>query len=154
MTDRPVCGIDVGITGGLALLYDDRVHAVDMPVVDGEVDVDALVLVLRNVKPRLVVIEDVHSMPRDGVKQAFSLGNSLGSVRAAVAACGIPHRRISPQRWKKHFGLIKQDKEAARALAIQTWPGAECFSRKRDHNRAESALLAKYGADVIEVRAG
>jgi Holliday junction resolvasome RuvABC endonuclease subunit len=152
MTDRPVLGVDPGLVGGLALLYEDYVHAIDIPVVDGEVDVDAIVLVLRNVRPRLAVIEAVHSMPKQGVSSSFKFGQAYGALRGAVAACGIPHRLVTPQKWKKHFGL-GPDKEKARALAIQTWPGVGCFSRKRDKDRAEAALLALYGEQVFEGRA-
>jgi len=41
------------------------------------------------------------------------------------------------------------DKEKSRALAIQFWPGCGFFSRKKDHGRAEAALIARYGAETI-----
>ena len=40
---------------------------------------------------------------------------------------------------------LDNDAETSRARAIETWPAqAELFARKRDHNRAEAALLALY----------
>jgi hypothetical protein len=41
-------------------------------------------------------------------------------------------------------------KEQARALALGLWPGCtDTFARKKDHGRAEAALLAKFAAETI-----
>jgi hypothetical protein len=51
---------------------------------------------------------------------------------------------VSPAKWKRALGL--SDAETSRAKAIETWPTqAGLFARKRDHNRAEAALLGLYG---------
>jgi crossover junction endodeoxyribonuclease RuvC len=54
-------------------------------------------------------------------------------------------RHATPSRWKKALGL-NGEAEASRARAIETWPNrADLFARKKDHNRAEAALLGLYG---------
>jgi crossover junction endodeoxyribonuclease RuvC len=56
---------------------------------------------------------------------------------------------VSPAVWKKHFKL-PADKEASRALALPLFPAtAEHFARKKDHGRAEAALIARYGSEVL-----
>jgi hypothetical protein len=148
--NAPILGIDPGITGGVAFLYPDgRIDAIDIPVVGGEVDVDTLVRLVRERAPRLAVIEKAQAMPRQGVVSVFKYGTAYGALCAVTALCEIPTRLISPRKWKNHFGL-DADKEKSRALAIRLWPGCGHFSRKRDHGRSEAALLARYGAEVVQ----
>ena len=71
-------------------------------------------------------------------------------VRGVIAASGVPLHLVSPAKWKRHFGL-DADKEKARALALRLWPTrADLFGRKKDHGRAEAALLARYFAETRE----
>jgi crossover junction endodeoxyribonuclease RuvC len=63
----------------------------------------------------------------------------------ASSALAIPVRHVSPAKWKTALGL-NSDGETSRARAIETWPAeAKLFARKRDHSRAEAALLGMYG---------
>lgn len=148
MSERPILGVDPGITGGLAFLFSARVEAVDIPVVDGEVDTDTLAEIVRSYAPRFAAIERVGAMPGQGVSSTFKFGTAYGAIRAVVSTLGVPSRRVTPQKWKKAFGL-GPDKEQCRARAIETWPGAKCFSRKKDHGRAEAALIALYAREHL-----
>lgn len=142
-------GIDPGITGGIAFLYaDGTVAAYDIPNAGGEVDVDQVVKLLRTYVPERAIVERAQAMPKQGVSSTFKFGQAYGALRAAVVACGIPHHLVTPQSWKKHFKL-DSDKEKSRALAIRLWPGVGLFERKKDHGRAEAALIARYGAEVL-----
>lgn len=146
---RCVMGIDPGVTGGIAFLWpDDRIVAIDIPIVDGEVNVDELLTEIKLCSPRVAVVERASSRPGQGVSSTFKYGQAYGALRACCATLKIPHHLVSPTKWKKHFALDK-DKEKSRGLAIRLWPGAKCFGRKKDHGRAEAALLAKYGRDVL-----
>jgi hypothetical protein len=145
-----ILGIDPGITGGIACLRPDgTIVAEDIPVVGGEVDVDALVRKVRALAPRLAVIEKAQAMPRQGVSSTFKYGTAFGALRAVMTLCEIETHIVSPRRWKNHFGL-DADKEKSRAMAIRLWPGTALFERRKDHGRAEAALLARYGAEVID----
>ena len=92
-------------------------------------------------------IEHVHSMPRDGVKSAFSFGRSYGNLEAFLVAAGIPFERVTPTVWQKEFGLIKkkgetktQKKNRHKALAQELFPDI-----KLTHAIADALLIAEYG---------
>ena len=147
----PIVGIDPGVQGGIAFYHPldpASVAAFDTPVVANEVDVDSLVDLIQGRRPSHAIIERVHSFPKQGVSSTFKFGTAYGAVRAAVIALRIPYTLVTPTKWKGHYGL-SSDGELSRAMAMRLWPGAGCFARKKDHNRAEAALLARYGADVV-----
>ena len=157
-----VIGIDCGLTGGIAMLKESGlVTTAEMPIamkgagtgkVKNEVNGAALTMLLRDwVNGQgdevMVVVEQVSSMPEQGVASVMSLGDTRGCIRGVVAARGYPMHWVTPQRWKKHFGL-QADKELARAKAIQLYPQAP-LARKKDHNIAEAILIARYGWEVL-----
>lgn len=49
----------------------------------------------------LVLVEQVHSMPHDGVVRAFSFGTNYGMVLGALEAFGIPYSTVTPGKWQK-----------------------------------------------------
>jgi crossover junction endodeoxyribonuclease RuvC len=106
------------------------------------------VRVIAEASPAFAVVERASAMPKQGVVSVFKFGMAYGSLRTVVAVSKIPHRLVAPTVWKKHFKL-DSDKEKSRALAMQLWPGCGLFSRKKDHGRAEAALIARYGLEVL-----
>ena len=149
MTSLCIMGCDPGISGAIAFFFANAPHMVsaeDMPVCAGDVDAATLADRIKQMRPDLAIIERVHAMPKQGVSSTFRFGQSYGTIIGVVVALQIPVRFVTPGKWKRTFNL-PADKEAARAMALQTWPArSKLFSRKRDHNRAEAALLAKFGA--------
>jgi crossover junction endodeoxyribonuclease RuvC len=146
-----ICDIDPGITGGLAFYMPDRpdlIGAEDLPVVGGELDAATLARRIEEMAPALVILERVSAMPGQGVASTFKFGAAFGTIKGVTAALKVPLHIVSPTVWKKHFRL-GADKDEARALALRLWPASIHFSRKRDHNRAEAALLARFGAEVV-----
>jgi crossover junction endodeoxyribonuclease RuvC len=95
----------------------------------------------------LVVLESVHSMPKQGVASSFCFGQGLGMWQGIIAALGLPLEMPSPQRWKKEIMADQgRDKDAARFKAIQLFPTlATQLSRVKDDGRAEALLMAEYG---------
>ena len=92
-------------------------------------------------------LESVHSMPRDGVRSAFSFGKSYGNLEAFLVAAEIPFERVTPSVWQKEFGLIKRKgkthtakKNRHKALAQEMFP-----SVKVTHAVADALLIAEYG---------
>jgi len=145
-----IMGIDPGVTGGIAFYYPDNpghVIAEDIPVVAGEVDTDALATRVKQIRPTLAYIERASSMPGQGVASTFKFGAAYGALRATLSVMAVPHAIVSPQVWKRHFGLDK-DKEKSRAMAKRIWPGVAVFDRKKDHGRAEAALIALYASQT------
>jgi hypothetical protein len=61
---------------------------------------------------------------------------------------------VEPSVWKRRHKLRGKDKEGARQLAAQLFPSAHhLLARKKDHGRAEAALIA-LSADFIRVPRG
>lgn len=133
------------MTGALCCLSGGLiVDCIDMPVVDGQVSGLVIADWLSGWCVDVAVVERVHSMPRQGVASTFKFGQAYGTVLGAFGALRVPIVSVTPQRWKKDYG-IGSDKEAGRLLACDLWPDdAARFKRKKDHGRAESALLARW----------
>jgi crossover junction endodeoxyribonuclease RuvC len=90
----------------------------------------------------MVVYEQVHAMPKQGVTSVFSFGRSRGVVEGVIAALELPSLAVPPSRWKRDLG-VTADKTACRAVASRLLPaGASCWTLKRDDGLAEAALLA------------
>jgi hypothetical protein len=151
MTATCILGIDPGLSGAVAFYFPwapDRVAAQDMPVVAGEIDCATLAARILQMGPAFAVVERIASMPKQGVSSTFKFGASYGAIKGILAALKIQTHLVTPATWKKHFRL-DSDKEKARALALRTFAASpEHFSRKKDHGRAEAALLAVYGASL------
>lgn len=146
-----VLGIDPGLSGAIAFYFPSEpalIKADDVPVAGNEIDVATLAQRLAQMRPDVCIIERVGAMPKQGVASTFKFGVAFGMVRGVVAAAGIPMHLVTPPVWKRHFHL-DSDKEKARALALRLWPSSACFSRKKDHGRAEASLIARYGAEVL-----
>ena len=154
-----VTGIDPGMSGAIAFLAADGslMDVVDMPVfavtkrVAGKdrkkshINVHELASVIdKHGTGAQAVIELVGARQGDGVSQAFQFGFSAGAVHGACGALGMRIETVTPQKWKKHFGLAA-DKEQARQLATRRFPAqADKFKRKMDAGRAEACLIALY----------
>jgi Holliday junction resolvasome RuvABC endonuclease subunit len=154
MTASNFCigAIDPGGSGAIAFLFTgfpNTIASEDMPTAAGDIDGATLADRMATMRPDMVIIERVGAMPKQGVSSTFKFGKAYGVAIGVVAALKIPVHFVTPGTWKKHFNL-SADKEEARARALQLWPArAELFARKRDHNRAEAALIARYGAERI-----
>jgi crossover junction endodeoxyribonuclease RuvC len=120
-----------------------------MPVLAGDVSAQLLAMQMgyllkdrdAQVTYGCVVIEDVHSMPKQGVASSFKFGRGKGVVEGFFAGAGIPLRYVSASKWKKDIGL-SSDKEESRQRALEMWPEhAGCFMRVKDEGRAEAALI-------------
>ena len=147
-------GIDPGLSGAIGVLKDGAyVGVVDMPIVakgsgavKNEVDPAGLATILREHAPAdeavAVVLERVNAMPGQGSSSIFSLGDSFGCARAAVAACRFELTYVTPVQWKKHFKLTS-DKELGRALAVRMFPDAP-LNLKKHVDRAEALLMARW----------
>jgi hypothetical protein len=146
-----ILGVDPGVSGATAFYFPtapERVAVEDMPTVAREVDTATLAQRIGQMAPDLAIVELVNAMPKQGVVSTFRFGVSYGAVRGVISAIGVPVHLVAPSRWKRHFGL-NAEKEAARGLALRFWPTSEHFGRKKDHGRAEAALLARYGAERV-----
>ena len=149
MSGDLILGVDPGKTGALAVWSPalGLVDVHDMPEATGAA-LGALVReLIADYEPesfRLAVVEDVHSMPKQGVRSVWTFALGHGSVLGALGALHVPVQLVTPAVWKKAMGLSK-DKNASRQRAIEVWPAeAARFARVKDDGRAEAALLTQW----------
>lgn len=107
-------GIDPGKNGGIVGLTNGKINVIDkMPQTAYDMWDYFIYLGFPNMiekEQTYVIIEDVHSMPTDGVASAFTFGHHIGVFDGIFAALGIYPHRVRPQIWQSHFGL-QRDKQ-------------------------------------------
>jgi crossover junction endodeoxyribonuclease RuvC len=160
-TTQLICGIDPGLNGAVAFYNPDHdflsVH--DIPThrlqvgksTRQELDYFELAQIIGDKAEYIVhvFIEQVHSMPKQGVASTFSFGKVYGACVGIIAANVLPLTFVPPQVWKTSLG-VKADKDAARARASQIMPKhARTWPLKKNDGRAEAALIAFYGARKV-----
>jgi crossover junction endodeoxyribonuclease RuvC len=140
-------GIDPGSVSAAYAVLDtggECVDVDDVPVVDRMVDATEFNRIVGFWKPDEAIIELVSAMPGgQGIVSAFRFGWGYGLLRGVLLSNEITLHQVAATKWKKHFGL-NSEAEKSRSLAIRYWPECTKLSRKRDHNRAEALLLARY----------
>lgn len=146
-----ILGVDVGLSGALALYRDGRWLLLDMPIAGDakrhEINGPELCRWLREQAPAHAYVEYAAARPGQGVSSMFKFGVSYGATKMALAACGIPYTIVTPAKWKPAVGVpTGADKEASRLRALQLFPDqAASLARKKDHARADAMLIAHYG---------
>jgi len=144
-------GIDPGLSGAIALLRNgDFAEVWDMPTMGRgsgtkqQINSAEVARILRECPPCASYMELVGAMPGQGVSSMFNFGKAAGAVLGALAALQFPVVEVTPQKWKREFGLIGKEKDIARTVCQQLMPLAP-LSRKKDGGRADALLIALYG---------
>lgn len=151
-----VLGIDPGLGGALAVFDPIKKQPIalqSMPLrtlANGKrrIDGHALTLFFELHASGIgqVIIEDVHSMPGQGVASMFTFGQTLGVVEGMASSWYLPIHKVLPQTWKRVFRL-SASKDEARAYASALFPDHKAqFQRKCDDGKAEALLIAVYGS--------
>src|SRR6185437_17078599 len=97
-----ILGIDPGLRGAVAFYWPSQPHLItaeDMPIAGHEVDVATLARRLTQIRPDVAIIEQVQSMPKQGVSSTFKFGAAYGMARGVITGLGIPVHLVSPRRW-------------------------------------------------------
>ena len=151
-----VIGIDPGITGAISILENSKVIEVhETPtMIDGKKNkrqvngaqiTNIIKKWLNKDKEVIVVVEHVNAMPGQGVTSMFNFGQSFGVIKGICSALSLPIYFVRPTKWKKHFNLIKTNKDASRTKVIEVFPEISGqLSRKKDSNKADAILIALY----------
>jgi crossover junction endodeoxyribonuclease RuvC len=155
-----ILGIDPGITGGAAIISTEIYRkpiveeAARMPIyMEGKkelIDSENLFKWWMKWPIDVVVIEWVHAMPAQGVTSSFSFGRSTGAVEAVAKLVAPKIVWVSPQRWKKHHGLLKKDKRASLDLAAEKFGDAWKWHKRVEDGIAEAALVALWCVDNLK----
>ena len=143
-----IIAIDPGLSNGVAVLTPARelLFAGEIETVGDGANRRLNLSVLKSLCEKFdiseAVIEDVAAMPGQGVSSMFRFGRATGSLEGGLQVVGLSLEFVRPAIWKKSIGAKAKSTEDIRALALQRWPNmADRFSRKKDHNRAEAALI-------------
>ena len=108
-----VIGIDPGRNGGIVGLTNGNINTISkMPLTPSDIwgyFANDLGIPLMDKEKINVFIEDVHSMPTDGVRSAFSFGKHLGWLDMLLAYYRLDIKRVVPHSWQKFYEL-KRDK--------------------------------------------
>ena len=151
-----IFGIDPGVSGAICVLKKGKILEVhEMPtMIDGKKNkkqvngaevTNILLKAIGDESESRVVIEHVNAMPGQGVTSMFNFGQSFGVIKGICAALKLPIYFVRPAKWKKHFNLINTNKDASRTKVIEIFPYISSkLSRKKDSNKADSILIAKY----------
>jgi len=157
-----IIAIDPGISGSLCFFEEGKIiDIVEMPnmaagkknkrQVNGAQIYNEISLRIKNFQKEniKVVIEQVSAMPGQGVTSMFNFGQSFGVIKGICSALSLPIYFVRPTKWKKHFNLIKTNKEASRTKVIEVYPEISSkLSRKKDSNKADAILIARYFNDT------
>lgn len=163
-----IIGIDPGVNGAIAVLDSENprhVRITDLPTTkrhNGRTRLDGagMLDILRQMTGRRLTFigcEAVHAMPVSGSIGVFSQGSVTGSLEAIfdILQTEKPSAQViyvTPAKWKRHFGLLKKKKEDSRQKAIALFGNIDQLLRKRDHDRAEAALIALYTYHDVQGR--
>lgn len=154
--DLYYCGIDPGAKGAIAFLnYDGSFNSVvDMPTVEEFIEG------LKHGKwddegAYIVGIESVHPLPGQSCMASFSYGGNFILAKALGIWYNMHPLMITPQLWKKHYGLKREANETKSQykgrsvqLARELFPSAADQLKLSKDGRAEALLIAKYIYDL------
>ena len=167
-----VIGVDPGLTGALSYFVNGRLTDVkDIPVnvtdkaskgatirdlIGGksshkhrELDKAGLADIFRkwvNNHSARIIREDVHTMPRQSIRNNGRLMEVVGAIDGIAATLGIPIVKVPPQTWQKATGTPPTEKGTCQRAAEVFPEWSDAFKRTSiDHNRADAVMIGCYG---------
>jgi len=97
------------------------------------------------------ILEDIHLMPKQGISSGGKFMRNKGLLEGFLMALKIPYKKVSPQRWVKHYGMKKdpletktQWKNKLRQRAQELFPDV-----KIQAETADAILLANYLKEIL-----
>ncbi len=140
-----IIGIDPG-KNGAATFLDDDAQVLDVLSFGNltEHDIYSGIAEWTEDTQTFAFIEQVHSMPKQGVVSSFKFGVGYGFLLGLLTALKIPFERVTPQKWQKVLGCLSHgDKNITKAKAQELFP-----VQKWTHGTADSVLIAEYGRRI------
>ena len=143
-------GIDPGAKGAIAIIFDDGTVTIqDMPSIE-----EVLSTFKRpyDIEDNCrVAIEQVHPLPGQSCIASFTYGENFLLAKLIGMWYNNAPVMVSPQRWKKHYGLKKEPEETKTEYKRKSVEKArELFPKLSDHlkyskdGRAEALLIANW----------
>lgn len=153
-----IIGCDPGLTGAVTALYaDGSVEIYDLPTcpiesagpkakVKRKIDAKMLRELLRRLVPAdekaIFAMEDMQLLGGSSVQTMGALAHTRGVLEAVAILCDMSMAYVTPQRWKRFYGLGSNKSECL-VKARELYPHAP-LSLAKHHNRAESLLIARW----------
>lgn len=143
-----ICGIDAGLSGawGMIDLHGKYWSTGDMHHDEnGVLETEKIwneMAQARDGQDVVVVLEKVHSMPKQGVSSTFKFGMAFGGATAMAKRFNSELVMVTPQVWKKSLKL-SSGKDLSLELARELFHNAP-LTLKKHHGRAEALLIAEW----------
>ena len=139
-------GIDPGKSGGIAYVDTEQGFAGTEPYSDKAL-IDLCSQASHGRQEVICCLEKVGAMPGQGVVSMFSFGQSVGYIKGVLEAFRIPYQEITPQKWKREFGLTS-DKAKSAEVCGRLFPDVSLLAtprcKKAHDGMAEALLMAEY----------
>lgn len=136
-----IIGIDPGCGGAMVLLATEGAIVEAVPF--GKATWADVARTLRETCSRekdLAVIENVHSMPRQGVASTFKFGKAFGIMIGILTALEIRWELVVPGVWQRDMKCLSGgDKNVTKARAQMLFP-----RQKMTHAVADAFLIAEW----------
>lgn len=160
-----VLGIDPGKNGGIVGLTNGHINLIDkMPQtpVDmwGYFKTSGLHLLLKSTEIKsYVFIEDVHSMPTDGVRSAFTFGRQVGLLDGVLSHYPVDVIRVIPSKWMDALGVKRDGDESRYNYKKRLVEKAKSMAPVSDRDKinlttADAFLIARYGEQWLRLQDG
>lgn len=167
MSKKVICGIDPGLSGGIAF---SSGHAFKTPIIKEKevvvkkktkktrikeqyLDIPSIIKLLKEYNPSLVVMENNHAWSGDGVCSMFTFGRGFGTFEGICGALSIRLEKVDPKVWKeKILPNTPKDKQAAIDYChinfplINLQPGRTTTDQD---GMADALCIMQYGIEVF-----
>jgi hypothetical protein len=159
-----ICGIDPGLTGGIAILDGKSLFRRPMPLAGGLIDIQQISDLFTEHSGDLehVFFEDVHALFNSSAGATFSFGHGVGLIEGCLVAKRVPYTKVAPKAWQKEMfqgvpmvtktvkGKKKVDCKAMALVAAKRLFPMDSFlaterSTKPHEGMIDAALIASYG---------
>ena len=149
-------GIDPGLSGAMVVLSDNSqlIAAHDLPSIKNgskrEFQTAEVGKLLRSYVDKhgaqnvFCMLEKHTPRPGQGIGSQCKAAGIVGELKGLLVGLGISYELTHPATWSKVMrDKVGTDKKAQSVLtAGRRWPDLD-LSRKKDHNRADAALIAE-----------
>lgn len=141
-------GVDPGKKGAMAIMGYSNTTGERYMMKIIPFDPQEYIKTLKQFNGATVCIEQVHSLPHEGVKSVWSFGQTYGWLLGVLDAVGLSYQTVSPNLWKKDFSLLRTEKKQSIEVCKRLFPGIELKRTDRcrndDDNMADAALICEY----------
>lgn len=141
-------GLDPGKKGAMAIMGYSNTTGERYMMKIIPFDPQEYIKTLKQFNGATVCIEQVHSLPREGVKSVWSFGQTYGWLLGVLDSVGLSYQTVPPNLWKKDFSLLRTEKKQSIEVCKRLFPGIELKRTDRcrndDDNMADAALICEY----------